>query len=319
MPGTRRLLVLLCALIAVSVPAVADDRQELEQSLQSRYRVTVIGKGMMGLGSENAIRRAGGTVALRHAGLWGSFDRRQTAGWAIRGDSCELLTGRKDLELQVGQKFYVTAVSVGSDVVQVGLLTVGTVSSGGQSGRLWATAGFFFDPKVIEQGDMGTIEPELDRWLGLGDGVSAPSAAPASAPAPAPLPQPHAPPSELKLGMTRAQVVEAAGSPLTELSFGSRAWLTYPGFVAVLENDKLVSVDRSQQPPSKISIRSEPAGADIFLDGKFVGNTPATLQLFAGNYNLSLQLQGYAEWKRDLFVISGSDTGIQAKLETAGK
>ncbi|MBZ5571373.1 MAG: PEGA domain-containing protein [Acidobacteriia bacterium] len=316
MTRTLKLVTLLSIALALSAQGAVDSRQELEQSLQSRYRPAVIGKGMIGIGGENSIRRAGGTVALRRAGLWGSFDRRETASWAIRGDRCELLVGHKDVELQTGQTFYVTSVSVGLDVVQIGLASVGTVSNGGRNGRLWATAAFFFDEKVVAQGDMATIEPAINQWLSQGGTVTPSPAAPASA-APAIQPETHAPPSELKVGMTREQVVQAAGAPLSEVSFGTRTWLTYPDLVAVLEENKLVTVDRSLQPPSKLSVRSDPAGAEIYLDGKFIGNTPGNLQLAAGTYTLSLKLQGYGPWQRELSVISGSETGVQAKLEAS--
>lgn len=309
---------LLSITAALWAQAGPDNRRELEQSLQSRYRPAVLGKGVMGIGGENNIRRAGGVVFLRRAGLWGSFTRRETASWSIRADRTDLLAGRKDAELQIGQKFYVTSTIVGSDVVEIGLVTTGTVSGGGQTGRLWATAAFFFDPKVLAQGDMGTVEPALDQWLGQGDNINPPAPAPVAV-APAAPPAAPAPPSELKLGMTRAQLVQAAGNPISELSLGDRAWLTYPGLVAVLERDKLVNLDRSLQPPSKVSLRSDPAGADVFLDGKFIGNTPSNLQLNAGTYNLSMKLQGYEPWQRELVVISGSETGVQAKLEATAK
>jgi hypothetical protein len=319
MPRILRLAIFLSIASALWAQGDADHRRELEQSLQSRYRPAVVGKGVMGIGGQNTMRRAGGVVFLRRTGLWGSFDRSATASWAIRGDQSELLAGHKDSELQSGQKFYVTSATVGSDVVEIGLLTTGTVSSGGKTGRLWVTTAFFFDPKVLAQGDMGTVEPALDQWLGQGDNVS-PVAAPAPAPAAVAAPirsEAPAPRSELKVGMTRAQLVEAVGAPLSEVTFGERTWLTYPGLVAMLEQDKLVNVDRSLQPASKVSVRSDPAGADVFLDSKFVGSTPTILQLAAGTYNLSLRLQGYQPWQRDLSVIAGSETGVQAKLEAA--
>jgi hypothetical protein len=317
MPETFRLAIFLLSITAALwAQGGPDNRRELEQSLQSRYRPAVLGKGVLGIGGgENALRRAGGVVVLRRAGLWGSFDRRQTASWSIRGDRSELLAGRKDVELQSGEKFYVTSAIVGSDVVEIGLLTAGTVSGNGQTGRLWATAAFFFDPNVLAQGDMSTVDSALDQWLGQGgDSVSPPAAAPVVAAVHSETPAPR---SELKVGMTRAQLVQAAGTPLSEVSFGERAWLTYPGLVAMLEQDKLVNVDRSLQPPSKVSVRSDPAGAEILLDGKFVGNTPGNLQLVPGTYNLSVRLQGYEPWQRELSVIPGSEAGVQAKLEAA--
>jgi PEGA domain len=318
MPKTLRLAIFLSITAALWAQGGPDNRRELEQSLQSRYRPAVLGKGIMGIGGENTMRRAGGVVFLRRAGLWGSLDRRATASWAIRGDRSELLAGHKDIELQSGQKFYVTSVTVGLDVIEIGLLTTGAASGGGHTGRLWATAAFFLDPRILAQGDMGTIEPALDQWLGQGDSVAPP--APVASPVlnvPTAHSETPAPRSELKVGMTRAQLVQAAGAPLSELSFGERVWLTYPGLVAMLEQDKLVTVDRSLQPSSKVSVRSEPAGADVLLDGKFVGSTPANLQLAAGTYSLGVRLQGYEPWQRELLVISGSDTGVQAKLEPA--
>lgn len=318
MPGTLKLAIFLSIASALWAQGDADHRRELEQSLQSRYRPAVVGKGVMGIGGQNTMRRAGGVVFLRRAGLWGSFDRSATASWAIRGDHSELLAGHKDSELQSGQKFYVTSATVGSDVVEIGLLSTGTASSSGKTGRLWVTTAFFFDPKILAQGDMGTVEPALDQWLGQGDSVSPPAAA-----APAPAVAAAAPVrsetpasrSELKVGMTRAQLVQAVGAPLSEVTFGERTWLTYPGLVALLEQDKLVNVDSSLQPASKVSVRSDPAGADVFLDSKFVGSTPTSLQLAAGTYSLSVKLQGYEPWQRELSVISGSEAGVQAKLE----
>jgi hypothetical protein len=309
---TLRLAIFLSITVSVVAQAGPDHRREVEQSLQSRYRPAVLGKGVLGIGSENNIRRAGGVVVLRRAGLWGSFDRSEAASWAIRGDRGELLAGHKDIELQSGEKFYVTGVIVGQDVVEIGLLTTGTVSSSGRMGRVWATAAFFFDPQVLVQGNMSTVESALDQWLSQGDSVTPSVAMPVTIHSEAPAPR-----SELKVGMTRAQLVLAVGAPLSEVCFGERSWLTYPGLVAMLEEGKLVNVDRSLQPPSKISVRSDPAGADVFLDGKFIATTPANLQLAAGTYNLSVRLQGYGPWQREFYVISGSEAEVQAKLELA--
>jgi hypothetical protein len=314
-------LAVVVAITVLSAMASVESQQELEQSLQSRYPPAVIGKGVMGIGSAGAIRRAGATVALRRTGLWGSLDRAETAAWAIRADRCELLTGHKDVEIQTGQQFYVTSVRVGLDVVQMGLLSVGPVSSAGRTGRLWAIAAFFFDPKVIAQGDMATIEASITQWLGQGSTAS-PSVAPAVASPVAPASpvraETPATRSELKVGMTREQVVTAAGAPLSETNFATRTWLTYPGMVVMLEDGKLAAVDRSLQPAGSVSVQSDPPGAELFLDGKFLGNTPAKLQLSPGTYALVLKLQSYAPWQRELSVISGSETEVQAKLEAAG-
>ena len=69
------------------------------------------------------------------------------------------------------------------------------------------------------------------------------------------------------------------GTPSKEASFGTKTWLTYPGMVVMLDQGKLASVDQTSQPPAKVSVASEPPGADVYVDGNFVGSTPSLLPL----------------------------------------
>jgi hypothetical protein len=41
-----------------------------------------------------------------------------------------------------------------------------------------------------------------------------------------------------------------------------------------------------------ITITSEPDSAEIYIDGKFHGNTPATLKMVAGSHSFLLKLKG---------------------------
>ena len=115
--------------------------------------------------------------------------------------------------------------------------------------------------------------------------------------------------------MTRQEVLAALGAPQREASYGPRVWLTYAGMVVVLENGSLASVDRSGQPPSKVTVRSEPDGADVYLGTNFVGSTPATLELPTGIYKVSLRLNGYKDWQREVQVPGGSELTLRAHLE----
>src|SRR6185312_5977906 len=84
---------------------------------------------------------------------------------------------------------------------------------------------------------------------------------------------------ELHPGMTAEEVSASLGTPQREVSFGDRHWLEYSDMVAVIENGKLVSVDKNGQPPVSIKISSEPSDAEIYLDGKLVSSSPAVLRL----------------------------------------
>lgn len=66
-----------------------------------------------------------------------------------------------------------------------------------------------------------------------------------------------------------------------------------------------------------ILISSVPDGAEIFVDDKFHGNTPATLRLATGSHAIVLRFPGRAEWKRTLEVLKSSKVTLRATLERA--
>jgi hypothetical protein len=65
----------------------------------------------------------------------------------------------------------------------------------------------------------------------------------------------------------------------------------------------------------KLAIASEPEGADIEVDGSFVGNTPSDLQLPEGVHNVVVRKTGFKGWERNLKVTGGSNVHIKAELE----
>jgi len=66
-----------------------------------------------------------------------------------------------------------------------------------------------------------------------------------------------------------------------------------------------------------VSISSEPDGAEIFVDDKFHGNTPATLKLPAGSHVVVLKFPGHADWRRTLEILKSSKTSLKAVLDPA--
>lgn len=70
------------------------------------------------------------------------------------------------------------------------------------------------------------------------------------------------------------------------------------------------------QPASgKLSIASIPDGADIEVDGNFVGNAPSDVQLPDGDHVVTVKKTGFKDWQRKLKVNSGSNVHLQAELE----
>jgi S1-C subfamily serine protease len=66
-----------------------------------------------------------------------------------------------------------------------------------------------------------------------------------------------------------------------------------------------------------VTITSDPDGAEIYVDDKFVGNAPAKLKLPAGNHVMTLKTAGFKEWKRTLEVLKGSQVTLKPALEPA--
>jgi PEGA domain len=70
---------------------------------------------------------------------------------------------------------------------------------------------------------------------------------------------------------------------------------------------------------AKISVVSIPDGADIEVDGSFVGNTPSDIDVTAGEHTISVQKTGSKSWQRKLKVSNGSSIHLKAELEKNGK
>ncbi|HEX4319752.1 MAG TPA: PEGA domain-containing protein [Acidobacteriaceae bacterium] len=65
-----------------------------------------------------------------------------------------------------------------------------------------------------------------------------------------------------------------------------------------------------------LSIDSNPSGADIEIDGAFVGNTPSTINVASGSHDVSVKKKGFADWTKKLNVTGGS-IHLSAELEAA--
>jgi hypothetical protein len=67
----------------------------------------------------------------------------------------------------------------------------------------------------------------------------------------------------------------------------------------------------------KLQVESDPQGADIEVDGGFVGNTPSDIQVTEGEHTVSVKKTGFKDWERKLKVSGGSSVHLNAELEKA--
>jgi hypothetical protein len=66
---------------------------------------------------------------------------------------------------------------------------------------------------------------------------------------------------------------------------------------------------------AKLVLESNPPGADIDVDGSFVGNTPSDVQVSEGDHTVSVKKTGFKDWERTLKVSAGSSVHLNAELE----
>jgi hypothetical protein len=65
---------------------------------------------------------------------------------------------------------------------------------------------------------------------------------------------------------------------------------------------------------ASLSIDSTPTGADIEIDGAFVGNTPSTVAVAPGSHQIAVKKKDFTDWSKTLSVTGGT-IHLNAELE----
>ena len=65
---------------------------------------------------------------------------------------------------------------------------------------------------------------------------------------------------------------------------------------------------------ANLNIESCVPGADIEIDGAFVGNTPSTVAVATGSHQITVKKKGFTDWSRTLNVMGGT-VKLSAELE----
>ncbi len=68
-----------------------------------------------------------------------------------------------------------------------------------------------------------------------------------------------------------------------------------------------------------MQLSSDPAGAEITIDGNYAGNTPSLIKLKPGTYSIRMTLRGYAPWVRSIETAAGESRNFAATLEKTGQ
>ena len=66
---------------------------------------------------------------------------------------------------------------------------------------------------------------------------------------------------------------------------------------------------------ARLQLESDPTGADIQIDGTFVGNTPSDVQVTEGEHTITVKKTGFQGWERKMKISAGSSVHLNTELE----
>lgn len=132
----------------------------------------------------------------------------------------------------------------------------------------------------------------------------------------------------ITVGIVATGVLFFPAAPLFLLRHGKEISIPQGSLItAYVVGDTHINLDkfRPAPPPSAapvavavvqiaISIDSTPPGADIEVDGAFVGNTPSTVTVAPGFHQIAVKKKGFTDWTKTLNVTSGA-VHLNAQLE----
>lgn len=117
--------------------------------------------------------------------------------------------------------------------------------------------------------------------------------------------------STLSLGGSVQEACEAIAKHWSEHGAEMRA-------EASKAKDKIASSAPTTIAPApataRVSVASTPDGADIEIDGSFVGNTPSTIEVAPGEHTVTVTKSGFKPWTRKA-KISGGEIRMAVELE----
>lgn len=71
----------------------------------------------------------------------------------------------------------------------------------------------------------------------------------------------------------------------------------------------------AQSDKGRLQVASSVPDAEVYIDGKFVGNAPSTVPLAAGDHIVEVKASKFVDWKRTVSVTDGSDLNVKAALQ----
>ena len=117
---------------------------------------------------------------------------------------------------------------------------------------------------------------------------------------------------------TQKPFVSGDGRPLQGIGFalsGSDLLSVLSRFFPNIAPSSATAPEFAQAPSfGKITVSADSDAAEIYVDGKFVGNVPSSLRLSSGSHKIVVTAPSRTTWERELEVLKDSDINLKVTL-----
>jgi hypothetical protein len=103
--------------------------------------------------------------------------------------------------------------------------------------------------------------------------------------------------------------------PLDPKRFAAQTTVSPDAGTAPFQPQTNATVGQNVNELSTVDIKSTPDGAEITVDEKFMGSTPSSLRVGAGDHKIRLEKSGFKSWERTMTVGAGATAKVDATLE----
>ncbi len=83
----------------------------------------------------------------------------------------------------------------------------------------------------------------------------------------------------------------------------------------IKDREQTVATRGDDPSAAKLNISSDPPGAEIEIDGAYVGQTPRLRKVISGQHKIKIRLKGHKTWERTVNVSEGESLEVSAPLE----
>jgi S1-C subfamily serine protease len=116
---------------------------------------------------------------------------------------------------------------------------------------------------------------------------------------------------------TQKRFMSGDGRPLQGIGFalsGSDLLGVLHRFFPTVPSSATQTSTETPTTPARISVSADVDNAEIYVDGKFVGSAPSTLSVGPGDHKISVRVDRYNSWEREIEVLSNSEINLKAHL-----